>query len=1257
MTSPRGSTRRDGDGVVLGGTRWKAVSSVRLQRYGFEFDALVRGEAHERGVKRVSGGDAAPLLASLGASREALRHIWNLADTDATGFLRFDEFVIACYLAEREAQGQTPPASLEGFPLGTFPPRAEGAAEPLVKPPTPPVKQRITEVKPFALTPPGSFNEFTKKREKEESEQAAVALSEFQVQQKENKFADQERLESLHQHASRRSMTLESEREKAEAERLANEKKECTFEPEKMTRDEDKNGASLPRKPLQDRASGIIVARDQKRWLAGELAKREEQETFKKEVETNLLKVDLEVDPDEFAVTTAARWEAERQAKEKALEKAREDLLRFEQQGGPRFIKPEVPGLEKETWTQNSFGKRSGPWHERLSKTEPKELPKESNDRDSPAPTVRPADALHTARALHIEAQLREKRREAEREEVRDSAKKTASAKKLSAKSGDSHAWRTRQRLVSVMRLARVLLAGDVTDEIIDGTAGKSPSASITTLPKEAIARVLRATKMLPSTVPDSLNAQRDEQRKMYRLCSALSTNEVSDDPTSDTNSLSVSVVLLSRCIGAAVQSSLQRSGVAFDKQTLLKSKEYSSLLSDASDAESNVIGDEFDKGRTAFAYGKNWWPKEWDAERVDLVQDAFKSIAGQGAASENLSRTPIKEHRERSSMTESNESLATHTLKTERTSGTPSKPTDVADRLAQRKANTDAQIEAARVKRDEEEQAECTFAPKITPRPASSFSRRAVSAPSSPAPSFSKSRSVSGRVFSPGRAVHAMREMRFPDDHAGDVYADDTRNVARFSSVTGERLESNRISLTSRETSELKELQECTFAPKVNRFPSYLKIPRSGASTSKAKTKAATVYRHTESAKVRKPWEPLPGRDTIKTRTKRPSSAFSSAPPGFENTVRRMRSANEQARTRRESELSTVERRASWVDPRELRQVLRSGTQSLKMASPKHVEIQKIKRQASLLKFKESRQRSTVKRLSSAKPPRDSVTSTKVTSMTSLTPVLTKEPEMFSFANSGTDDGLPPVPPSTLARVRPATLQIPGSPRESTPRSPRSPIPLDEASAWQTSPNTNSASKSPSAARSPRSPSSTSGSPVMAATLKMNKNAPSLLFTKKTFPGFPGSPWSITQDGGISTPGSTDSTPGSLDGYPYTKFVLGEPLVTLELTIGEAKGKTSTLTFHENETTKNAARRFCETHRLPKSTVRDVVVVLEEALRVNAVVHRANSVSPIANSVSPRSTTSLSPRISPGRDSSFRDELSPLWRDARQPTLADLAA
>ena len=137
-------------------------------------------------------------------------------------------------------------------------------------------------------------------------------------------------------------------------------------------------------------------------------------------------------------------------------------------------------------------------------------------------------------------------------------------------------------------------------------------------------------------------------------------------------------------------------------------------------------------------------------------------------------------------------------------------------------------------------------------------------------------------------------------------------------------------------------------------------------------------------------------------------------------------------------------------------------------------------------------------------------------------------------------------------------------------------------------------------------------------ATLRMNKNAPSLLFS-------PGS--ASASPSASNSPNGVDAS-GESDGYPYVKFVLGPPLVKIELTIGEARGKTSFLTFHENETADGAARRFCDANRLPNSTVPDVRAVLEEALRRNEIEIRE-----------------------------FRDELSPLFREKRAPTLADLAA
>jgi hypothetical protein len=148
-----------------------------------------------------------------------------------------------------------------------------------------------------------------------------------------------------------------------------------------------------------------------------------------------------------------------------------------------------------------------------------------------------------------------------------------------------------------------------------------------------------------------------------------------------------------------------------------------------------------------------------------------------------------------------------------------------------------------------------------------------------------------------------------------------------------------------------------------------------------------------------------------------------------------------------------------------------------------------------------------------------------------------------------------------------------------------------------------------------------------------MNKRSPSLAFTgpsKTVFPGFPRSPRSRSDaDAGLS----------SGNARPYTKFVLGPPVVQIELAIGETGGRrTEVLTFHEKETADGAARRFCDAHRLPNSAVEDVRVVLEETLRSNAVERARRS-------------------DAAGTDDSFQENLSVLFGDVKtHRTRADLA-
>ena len=1319
MASPRVSAPLwDADGVLIGGTRWKPVSSVRLQRYGFEFDALVRGEAHERAEKRVSGGDAAPLLASLGASREALRHIWNLADTERGGSLRFDEFVIACYLAERQAQGQQPPESLEAFPLGTFPPRAEGALAPLVGLPAPPPKARVTEVCPFDLTEPGSFGSFGERasRRREEEASAAARVS------PPKKFADPKRIEDLHAAAEKKAVALEAERARLERERRARETAECTFAPEKISEDvpsaETADATAATRAPLADRASGIVVARDQKRWLAGELKRREERDVFRASAEANrgVRVLDLSVDPAEFAETTARRWEDDRKARENALESKRAArALEEATPSVPRFVAPPVAGLEDATWNDDAAWreKREGPWHERLSRTETRlesAPPTSADGGPSPSPAARSVEALHAARALHVEAQLRERRRAADERAATKEAAETASAPKMSSGSFEAHAARARKRLIAVMRLARVLLEGDANaaeeggegsrdGETSRDTANES-TANARTLPREAVSRVLRATKMLPTTVPESREAQRDEARKVYRLCAALREDvDASDEPASRR----VSAVLVARFVGAGTQAGLERAGASFDeKASFRRASAEKAEKAEADDPDAGVFGAAFDAGRLAHATRQPWWPATFDDERAEAVRDAFESIAGARGARETLSRTPLG----KKTKSEIGTPGDTARLSSAHARGTPAsrlakkkdgRSSDVAERLLSKRAAADAAVEAARAARDALEAAECTFQPRRVSRPTSSR-------PTSSRPRFSRSVSReagdearSERVFSPSRAARALRRSQ---ETAGPAFA--------FSAVTGERVVKP-PARTSREEAEARELAECTFAPRINKNSEFLAERRStetDGSRSRASARRLSVgasserrRRGDENAAARKPWEP---REARGARNPAPPRRPAEAPHGFENTVRRMREANARAAARKSQTLGAVERRASWMDPREMRARLAAGTEARVKLSPGFRARARERRAAAVAKLKASRlkgstnaraassattndgalagsagpetgvntptprpnvvvdgidARISVPRVGSAprvpafltpaktatvseeanraSPKRDVVSAS--SPRRSRSPDGRSSPETpFAFR---VEDGSPPArlpaTPSTFgsrassARKSPAESSVEGAefgslrPRSGSPRSrsPRVPTPLAEAPPWSSSKSLGSPSlASPTGSarsRSPRSPAGVSSVPASArATLRMNKNAPSLSFS----PGSAGSP----------SPGAGCSPS---DGYPYTKFVLGPPLARIELTIGEARGKTSFLTFHANETADGAARRFCDANRLPNSTVPDVRAVLEEALRHNEI------------------------EIDHEADDAFQDELSPLFREKRAPTLADLAA
>ena len=209
-----------------------------------------------------------------------------------------------------------------------------------------------------------------------------------------------------------------------------------------------------------------------------------------------------------------------------------------------------------------------------------------------------------------------------------------------------------------------------------------------------------------------------------------------------------------------------------------------------------------------------------------------------------------------------------------------------VADRLARKRALTERAIAERRAAKEAEEAKECTFRPKIT-RGYRSKSANATST----------------RAYASASEKYPTREQR-----------------------------------------EAAELAECTFKPKINKPPRVRpraetepEPPRasepktsepkaSDASERRAPNSKASDASRRSAGKVSNaatgrwsgppPWEPRNakgGQPPPPTPT--PARPRSAAPPGYDETVRRMRAAKEARETR--GETSVLDSRAAWIDPR----------------------------------------------------------------------------------------------------------------------------------------------------------------------------------------------------------------------------------------------------------------------------------------------------------------------------------------------------
>ena len=1230
--------------------------------YERDFDALT-GEAAPRSVRFLTGAASVPALKSTGAPRHVLRHAWVLADADRDGNLTFDEFVVAMYLCERAAEGCELPQTLDAYAPGEFPPRefapspstssgdapndrvvfvadtnrrddvqeavessseavpvpatvrsrivtpvakpgkpGEGAYRamtPTTKPPAPPERKSYpsaTKQVPFKLTPPGST---TKPRGARTAAEAAAEAEEERRRRRTDREPDVDRLNALHDDANARRFHRDAAAALSAAERTAEEDAACTFEP--AINAYSRGIVRSPAQTLEARATAIVVGRETRRRMARDLARLEAEESSLGVGTTTV----AGVDPDALAAKIA-RWEHERVEREFRLERARDAKASEETNGG---FRPALSSTRRSVSLRERVVAADGrPWHERLGDDDAYASARKAKDAsralvaeamesaamDAPRTATRTEEERRrAARAMHAEAATRAARRDADRrDEAREMARR---APKLAA--GDV------ERLVRKARVAAV--------RAIERRAVRDGSY----LERDALGPALRDAGVFANAPPTTRGAIRDEARAVYRLCACLGEGEGDD--------LAVPAWLFARFAGAVSRAETdrvrdrerddeRREPETDDANVVAKSFRRSAGGSD--------LGREFDVGRWARGSRTPWWPAGYSAEREASLAETFASVAGTAAANAKLSRTPIGRDRSRrrdrddepdrddaSARTVSAPASPAARLSFDEPSSAPGSvyrppPSpatsasasasarrsaarlgypgeSVADRLARKRAETERAIAERRAAKEAEESAECTFRPKITRGYRPSSANAIANATSS------TTASTSARAYVSASEKYPTREQR-----------------------------------------EAMELAECTFKPKINKPPRYLvdKPPGEPLKAWERRAPSAEEAARREEARRRAreasnnpterwsgppPWEPRKGKirrpppPPPPPRTARPRSA---APPGYEETVRRMRAAKEARETL--GEASVLDSRAAWIDPR--------GAAD---AKKKKAEAKAAKTGARLAKAATQNLPAAWRASSSARKIRTSRDGTGGIPPSPTTEKDTAEPggdgadddDVFARA---TESNAPASAPSPSPSSRHGSYDSLGSPpnRSASPSraSPRRPPPLEVELSFGSSadfgarsvarsrrdfdsdspkglPSTPpSANRRASSTSTPTRMASSPGSPVLSAsaTLDLRKNAPSLT-------PLPRSPRSGT---------ATPSSPVSPDGLPYAKFVPGPVILAVELAIGETRdAKTRTLEFREGDRVPDAARRFCDAHRLPNSVAADVEVVLEESLRV----------------------------------------------------------
>ena len=1244
--------------------------------YERDFDALT-GEAAPRSVRILTGAASVPALKATGAPKHVLRHAWVLADADRDGNLTFDEFTVAMYLCERAAEGCELPQTLDAYAPGEFPPREEDetaqsssdaarivdvpatvrsregdternatpgtppgtlgersclVVSPTTKPPAPPARAsypNATKQTPFKLTPPGST---TKPRVARTAAEAAAEAEEERRRRRTDREPDFDRLKALHEDADARRFHRDDASSRARAKRIAEEDAACTFEPALNTY--SRGIVRSPAQTLEARATAIVVGRETRREMRRDLARLEAEESF------GGLGYAC-VDPDALAAKIA-RWEHDRVEREFRLERARDAKAAEETNGGFRPALSSTPRAVALRDRVASADRR--PWHARLRdestrRTERADA-KITSRTDAKIPSRRrtirtEAERDQVARAMHAEAATRDARREADRrDEAREMARR---APKLAAADAE--------RLARASRVATI--------RAVERRAVRDGSY----LERDALGPALRDAGVFAAAPPSTRGAIRDEALAVYRLCACLGEGEG--------DVCAVPAWLFARFAGAVSRAETDR------VCAIAKRPDATSFAFERSRGGCD-LGREFDVGRRARESKTPWWPAGYSAEREASLAETFASVAGTAAANAKLSRTPIGRDRNRRRTLDRDDAcgddacgddafsdsapgnplnLAARRLGFERAELASNSPASnapasnspasnarsvyrpppspmrraprlaVADRLARKRALTERAIAERRAAKEAEEAKECTFRPKIT-RGYRSKSANATST----------------RAYASASEKYPTREQR-----------------------------------------EAAELAECTFKPKINKPPrvrpraetepkasepnasdaSERRAPNSKASDASERrapnSKAADAPRVDSVSNAATgrwlgppPWEPRNakgGQPPPPTPT--PARPRSATPPGYDETIRRMRAAKEARETC--GETSVLDSRAAWIDPRG------AADGKKKKAEAKPAKTRAKLADAAKRNIAKTRRASSSARAST---PRDG---TESVSGAPQSPTIEKETEpngdetadddgsarateskRLDAASGDIGDSAPSLSASSFVSVpshspSPSVVFRPNRSALPSRASSRRPPPLDIELSFGSSADFGARLR----ARSPRDVDSPGGLPSTppsanrrAASTRTPGSAPgSPVFSVPGSPVFsvPGSPvLSVPGSPVLSVPGSpilsasatldmrknapsltplprsprrgraTPSSPVSPDGLPYTKFEPGPVILAMELAIGETRdAKTRTLEYREGDGVPDAARRFCDAHRLPNSVAADVEVVLEESLRV----------------------------------------------------------